>query len=191
MPYVDCRTTFAHGVKGYLEQDSDCESPLAHDESVKFVVLHRKYLNPSKDIGATPEEVAEWAEAHAPEWQEFPLFMYDHSGTAYSIAPFSCPWDSGRVGSVFVKIEDCPEPEQTARLMCEEYTSWANGDCWGYVLEDEDGEQLDSCWGFIGTDAAEEAMKEAAAYHVEQEGERQASAAAADIQDSRPDLSPA
>jgi hypothetical protein len=42
-----------------------------------------------------------------------------------------------------------------------EYTMWAQGDCWGFVIEDENGEHLDSCWGFIGdTDEVPECMSE-------------------------------
>lgn len=26
------------------------------------------------------------------------------------------------------------------------------GDVWGFVVEDKDGEHLDSCWGFFGDD---------------------------------------
>ena len=32
------------------------------------------------------------------------------------------------------------------------YKWWAFGDVYGYTIEDEDGEQIDSCWGFYGPD---------------------------------------
>jgi hypothetical protein len=32
----------------------------------------------------------------------------------------------------------------------EEYGKWCNGECYGYIIETADGEDLDSCWGFIG-----------------------------------------
>jgi hypothetical protein len=31
-----------------------------------------------------------------------PIYMYDHSGISVSTKPFSCPWDSGRIGFIFV-----------------------------------------------------------------------------------------
>jgi hypothetical protein len=31
-----------------------------------------------------------------------PIYMYDHSGISISHTPFSCPWDSGRIGFIFV-----------------------------------------------------------------------------------------
>ena len=42
------------------------------------------------------------------------------------------------------------------------YEQWANGDVWGFIVEDGDGNELDSCWGFYGSDAAVEAGKESA-----------------------------
>lgn len=63
------------------------------------------------------------------------------------------------------------------RAVCDEYTSWCNGDIYGYTIhrwptiahyetDPDDGELIDSCWGFIGTDQhgdnyALEALKEA------------------------------
>jgi hypothetical protein len=32
----------------------------------------------------------------------------------------------------------------------EEFAHWYNGEVYGYVVKDEDGGTLDSCWGFIG-----------------------------------------
>lgn len=34
-----------------------------------------------------------------------PIYMYDHSGISLSTKPFSCPWDSGQVGFIFVSKE--------------------------------------------------------------------------------------
>src|SRR4030042_1625044 len=34
-----------------------------------------------------------------------PLFLYDHSGITMSTKPFSCPWDSGQVGYIYVTRE--------------------------------------------------------------------------------------
>ena len=44
----------------------------------------------------------------------------------------------------------------------EEYAAWATGDCYGYVIEDENGDELDSCWGFYGMEYAIESAKESA-----------------------------
>lgn len=42
------------------------------------------------------------------------------------------------------------------------YEQWAQGDIWGFVIQDSDGEQLDSCWGYYGTDDCISQAKESA-----------------------------
>lgn len=42
------------------------------------------------------------------------------------------------------------------------YAQWAEGDVWGYLVARQDtGEEMDSCWGFIGREWAEQAAREA------------------------------
>jgi hypothetical protein len=93
-----------------------------------------------------------------------PLYLYDHSGITIRCAPFSCPWDSGQVGFAFMskatilkeyggKILTKAKREKAEGLIQAEvktYDSYLTGDCWGFAIEDQDGETLDSCWGFLG-----------------------------------------
>lgn len=90
----------------------------------------------------------------------FPVYMLDHSGVAFSIDGFSCPWDSGQVGFIFVPRSmadhwsaDVAVIEKGLRAELDAYQTWANGWCVGYVVE-EDGEELDSCWGFYSEEDA-------------------------------------
>ena len=49
-----------------------------------------------------------------------PLYLFDHSGITLSTTPFSCPWDSGQVGVIYVHIDDLKEgitPESAARML--------------------------------------------------------------------------
>lgn len=101
-----------------------------------------------------------------------PLFLYDHSGTAYAVGqtnPFSCKWDSGRVGIVALKRQaygsDGTNDEkmfERAKSVADVYTDWANGSCYGYIIKDAEGEELDACWGYIGRDDVDEQAREAA-----------------------------
>lgn len=94
-----------------------------------------------------------------------PVWLYDHSGTCYKAAeenPFHCPWDSGFVGFVFVRKEIARKEfgrlnaANTAKVLdvlkaeVDTYSAWANGEVYCYRITDEDGEELDSCYGFIG-----------------------------------------
>jgi hypothetical protein len=144
---------------------TDGEGQDAHTRSPDF--------NDSDDLRA-------FAEQHCGEgkdWEAFPLFLFDHGNTVYRVTagggnPFSCPWDSGQVGFLFVHKPDVgPSPLEAASSFCETYTHWANGNIWGYVVEGPDGEQLDSCWGFIGDSDDSHIMSEAResfASHVEE-----------------------
>lgn len=87
-----------------------------------------------------------------------PVYLYDHSGITISHRPFSCFWDSGQVGWIF-----CPKGKEgltddhiRLNLISEiaDYNQYLTGDVWGFILEDEDGEEIESCWGFYGNDPA-------------------------------------
>lgn len=161
--------------------DMGCvESPLDNDESVAFFVFHRKFENPSESLARDPDALAEWEADNVGIWKSFPLFLYDHSAQCYRPSrsgnnPFSCPWDSGRVGSIALKHADFgagADLFKIAESICDAYTSWANGEIYGFEILDFSGEVMDSCWGFIGNpdesgiieearDALQSAVKEA------------------------------
>lgn len=112
-----------------------------------------------------------------PDLSEFfilPLFLYEHSGITMKTSPFSCPWDSGQVGIIFVSKVDAAKhwdantkekALECLRLEVEEYDQYLTGDVYGYVIEDEEGDILDSCWGFYGWDYAIGEMKDVAEYY--------------------------
>jgi hypothetical protein len=91
-----------------------------------------------------------------------PLYLYDHSGITMNTYGFSCPWDSGMLGWITCEKKDILETygslspktiEQAKSCLqaeVEEYDHYLRGDCYGYQITDEYGEEVDSCWGFIG-----------------------------------------
>lgn len=107
-----------------------------------------------------------------------PLYLYDHSGIAISTTPFSCPWDSGQVGWVYLPkkqverfFED--DNENRARKMIvsfiAHYNKYLQGEVYGYVVEDSDGFHLDSCWGIYDDDEGPEVQgKRFVDFHVAQ-----------------------
>jgi hypothetical protein len=131
-----------------LWHDPDVDRPGLDDDAIKIVVFHRKYTNPNPECGSTPDEVQGWCEANDGLFWWKPLYMYDHSGTTYSTSPFSCPWDSGRVGIIALLRSEFPDPATYAEGLLKEYTAWANGDTWGWTRGDE------NCGGFYSREAA-------------------------------------
>ena len=105
-----------------------------------------------------------------------PLYLYDHGGITISHGAFSCKWDSGQVGWHYItkaKLEDEFDGEEAKAMKCLEaelktYDDYLQGNVWGYVIENEDGDDVDSCWGFYGDELEETGiLGHVAAEHVE------------------------
>ena len=108
-----------------------------------------------------------------------PIYMYDHSGVALSTTPFSCGWDSGQIGWIYIskckaleeyggKIVTAKLKERLIKYLKNElkvYDYYLNGEVYGYVIEDENGEEVDSCTGYYGREEAEKAAQEQLMYY--------------------------
>lgn len=98
-----------------------------------------------------------------------PLYLYDHGGITISHGRFSCPWDSGQVGLHYMTKEavqrewdgDLEKAKKYMEGELETYDHYLRGNVWGFYIETEDGEYLDSCGGFFGDEIEETGMLEA------------------------------
>lgn len=105
-----------------------------------------------------------------------PVYLYDHSGLRMSTTPpFSCRWDGGQVGWIYVPKKAVKEEfgwprlskkriEQIGKCLTKEIEmmdKYLSGDVWCYVIENEEGDVLDSCGGIYGYNEAEKMAKEA------------------------------
>ena len=93
-----------------------------------------------------------------------PLYLYDHSGITMRTGPFSCPWDSGQVGWIYITHEQAKKEfgwkkltkkrlklvEKYLKGEVETYDDFLTGNVYFFNIEDKDGEHLDSCGGFYG-----------------------------------------
>jgi hypothetical protein len=120
----------------------------------------------------------EFIERYWPKFEQLaivlPLYLYDHSGITMSTSAFSCPWDSGQVGFIYIsKVNARKEygrltKKNLARVVeymtgeVKEYDSYLTGDVYGYNVEPVDSNKSidcdDSCWGFYGWEYAEKEM---------------------------------
>lgn len=114
------------------------------------------------------------------------LDIYDHSGVTLSVSGdgMQCRWDTSRGEAVWVpdkylreELEKIADPKERrtraveyAAQACETYTSWANGDCYGVVVQvhELDGTfvEQDACWGYIGSEDAKESLAEQVKWDV-------------------------
>ena len=157
------------GFKLFLVHDLDPESPREWDNLGTMVCFHRNYWlgdkNPrgeSKHNFKNNQEFLEWWEENGNDGVILPLYLYDHSGLTMSVNEFNDRWDSGQVGWIYATKETIikeygefdKEKDEVAV-----YNQYLQGDVWGYIVENEDGEHLDSCWGFYGYEYAKEEGK--------------------------------
>ena len=142
--------------------------------------FHKRYVLGDKHHGLRSEDFAGWDEMEEHIRKELdaavvlPLYLYDHGGITMNTTGFSCPWDSGQVGFIFITKKQAREGYGKKRLSkkllgriadylkseVETYDDYLTGNVYGYVVEsrpadaDEDAgwDGGDSCWGFYGDD---------------------------------------
>lgn len=93
-------------------------------------------------------------------WAYTDVYMYEHSGIALSVGGgFSCPWDSGQLGFAIIRPEDRTgiwdgsdeKVYEYMRAFIEEtYGAYLNGEIYGWITKDENGDEIDACWGYYG-----------------------------------------
>ena len=150
-------------------------SPREFDNLGTMVCFHRRY-----DLGDETElkssDFSSWEELENYLYKEenaliaIPVFMYDHSGLWINTTGFSCPWDSGQVGYIYISKEkvrreySCKRiskklKEMIREMLCSEvdlYNDYLSGNVYGFTLTDkENAEEIDSSCGFYGTDYIE------------------------------------
>mgnify|MGYP001428497464 CR=1 FL=1 len=142
------------------------ENPRDWDNLGTMVCWHRRYLLGDEHNFESPEKF--FREVNHKNAIILPLYLYDHSGITMNTTGFHCPWDSGLVGFIYVKKEKIREEfgvkrvTKKIRKIVEEclvnevkiYDFYLRGEVFGYVIE-ENGEVIDSCWGFYGLDFKE------------------------------------
>ena len=162
--------------KGYtirIYQDDDpgiADMIMDDDRFGTMNCLHKRY-NIGDDHDFSAKELMEYVEeenVHA-----LPIYMLDHSGITISTAPFSCPWDSGQLGYIYCTNEDIEKeygqvsPETVEKAMnlmkseVERYDAVLRGEIFLFMTEDDDGEVIDSCGGFVGIDEMDHLKTEA------------------------------
>lgn len=162
---LDQETVGRFTAKWGIDMDPVTDSPRDWDNLGTFFGFHRRYASPD----AAPDSDPETAARIATRSQNIclPVWLYDHSGTAYRAAesnPFHCPWDSGLFGFIYVSKADARKAFGVSRLTAatvekvkaalraevETYSAWANGEVYMWAVENENGDTLDSVGGYVG-----------------------------------------
>lgn len=97
------------------------------------------------------------------------VYAYIHGGITMNTTGFSCSWDSGQSGYIYVSKEDIcglfgvksltnehvERAKNILKAEIEEFDHYLNGEMYGYIISDDDGNVLESCYGFFGREDAE------------------------------------
>jgi hypothetical protein len=158
-----------------IEQDQDAQSPREFDNlgTIIYCKGSRYILG---DEALTREEMDKIAARK--DVICLPVYAYIHSGTVLNTTGFSCPWDSGQSGFIYVEKSKVKEEFRKSRITAvvqkkaedclrgevEEFSKYLSGEVYGYRVfeKDESGEEteVDACWGYIGHEYCEQAAQE-------------------------------
>jgi hypothetical protein len=166
-----------------IVQDNYPNNPRHDDNVTTMVCFHKRYeLGDKTDYRSDDyhswDEMKEQIEKDNNVLMIKPLYMYDHSGITISTSSFSCQWDSGQIGWIFIdkkQLTDmCGAGTYTDKELDEwiegevdTYDKYLTGDVWGYnvyeVVTCDKGHEhkklVESCYGYYGHDECEEMGK--------------------------------
>lgn len=152
----------------YTLGEEEIDDPIDH--------LLDLYGIPDKQVNYD-NETLQWLQDEAEKYGYvlLPVYLYDHGGITISTSPFSCRWDSGQVGFIYTNLKRVRDItghkwQRWSEKRREKVREWLEGeielfdqyirgDVFGFIVE-EDGEEIDSCWGFYGEDPRTNGMSE-------------------------------
>lgn len=177
-----------------IYQDEDAESPREWDNLGTMVCWHRRYNLGDDGVGSTGKRESRQFDSPADfeEFRDnkangvvvcLPLGLLDHSGITMWVGngphwTDSAGWDSGQVGWIFATRETIRKEygckritrkllakvEDVLRQEVKTYDEYLTGEVYGYDIEDEHGESVDSCWGFFGAEYVKQEARSQAEY---------------------------
>ena len=191
MAYIEHEETYK-GYNIRIEQDEYAESPVDKwDFLGSFVCFHSRYslghenendlelwlmraIDP--DVAARIEDkynrfecpnkdlIDALMEQFGKENICLPVYMYDHGGITINTSGFSCSWDSGQIGFIYVPKEKIRKEYGVKRISpklrknvqeilkseIKSVDDYLTGNVYGFRILDAQENDIDSCWGFYG-----------------------------------------
>lgn len=159
--------------------DSDPENPRHWDNLGTMVCFHKRY-NLGDEHNYKHNDYSGWDEMKKDIIKNenvgviLPLYLYDHSGITMNTTGFSCGWDSGQVGFIYVSkkkmLEEYGGKIVTKKLKerikgyleneVKTYDKYLTGDVYRVEVF-KNGEEVHSCFGFY---SEEEAIQDGMGY---------------------------
>lgn len=154
--------------------DDSPENPRDFENQTIMVFYHRRYHVPNEakfnfdDYNSLDE--AERGLKRSLKKVRFisRVYMYDHGGTAYSLTPFSCRFDSGCLGFIVITADSLFDKKRRSQKQYEEiakselkmYSNFVNGEVYCVTIKDENGDVVTGCSGYYDKEEAEGSAKD-------------------------------
>ncbi len=149
--------TIAYKHKRYVLGDESISDPIEWLEDILKIDNANVYNN---------QRLEELEKMFFEKFIALPVYIYEHSSVAISTTPFSCPWDSGKVGYIYISKDDTRVEYSCKRITkkirdnvlsvfqaeIETLSLYAQGEVYYFTLYDDNGNVIDSCGGFFGSD---------------------------------------
>jgi hypothetical protein len=170
-------------------QDTDIQSPREDDNIGTMVCFHDCFSGDEHNYNHGDynswDEMEEDIIRNENVGVILPLYLYDHSGLTMNTTGFNCPFDSGQVGFIFIsketirnefgvkyvtkKVREKIEKQLVGEV--ETFDQYLTGDVYGFRITDtEKDEEVDSCWGFYGSEYCMEEAKGIVQHYVVEDG---------------------
>ncbi len=148
--------------------DTDAQNPRKESDQLGTLVTfgRSRHLGDAHNF-ESPDEFVAFAKRE--KLLVLPVYKYEHSTVALSTSTFvgrahHAEWDSGQIGYIYVSREDARHNFMCRRLTkqrvqtafevlsgeIETYGGYLNGDVYEYVIENDEGDIVDSCCGCYG-----------------------------------------
>jgi len=166
---IDAIDTQEHrGYKIKIYADDCAENPReAYDHLGTVKAWHGRHtLSDTGADSSSPADFIEFVKATKPLL--LPLYLLDHSGLRLSTGLLNHVdpggWDSGQVGYIYAERADILKAYDSKRLTAKikrlalaalaaegsEYDDYLSGNVYGYGVENQAGEEIDSCRSYYG-----------------------------------------
>jgi len=177
---------FKNGHTLQVVQDRYCESPRGTFENLATMVFFGKHKDIGDehnvelvDSYSSRYDFADNGAVYVKKVLDaaicLPVNYYEHGGCGVSLSneyPFNCRWDSGTIGFAVVTKDAIREEYGVKRISSKlvdkamvtlesevrMLNDFLSGNVYQYNLLDENGNEIDSCSGFYGSDPLENGM---------------------------------
>ena len=176
-----------------IEQDTDggdFADPRQNDNAGTIDLLHKRYNFANESGIKDPEALTEHINAVIKSGgAALTVYGYDHGGITISTTPYSCPWDSGKLGYIHMtketmKKEGFKTKKKALKLLeseIEEYNYYVSGEVYNVSIQKVNAENeeeiicdnIDACGGYLGYKYAKTEAENMLKYAEKSEAEKE------------------